>query len=174
MDRRDRDRDRYRDSFRSDRRDSRDRRRDSRERRRDSRERRERDRSPRRSPRREERSWKEERRDRRDDDRDKDREKDRDKDDRDAEKPEEARSAGGGSVAGAKIHEEVIGGRTKYRARLPCGSLVIQGPLRALRETSEQDLVKMEAAWVSDGLQGVQKLQPELFRIREPRVPNRR
>ena len=82
--------------------------------------------------------------------------------------------------------QEVIGGRTKYRARLPCGSLVIQGPLRTLKETSEQDrskriahrdvedLVKMEAAWSSDGLQGVQKLQPELFRIREPRVPNRR
>eukprot|EP00913_Durusdinium_trenchii_P021550 g20252.t1 len=162
MDRRDRDRDRYRDSFRSDRRDSRDRRRDSRERRRDSRERRERDR------RRGDRAVRPE--------------KDRDKDDRDAEKPEEAPRCPGRSVAGAKIHEEVIGGRTKYRARLPCGSLVIQGPLRALRETSEQDagrrsgrdLVKMEAAWVSDGLQGVQKLQPELFRIREPRVPNRR
>eukprot|EP00439_Symbiodinium_sp_Y106_P053065 s235_g7.t1 len=86
-------------------------------------------------------------------------------------------SGGDGAAAGggdARIHEETIGGRTKYRARLPCGSLVIQGPLRNIRDTSEQDLVKMEAAWSSDGLSGVQKLQPELFRIREPRAPNRR
>ncbi|CAL1160408.1 unnamed protein product, partial [Cladocopium goreaui] len=94
-----------------------------------------------------------------------------------------------------EVLEEMIDGRKRRGTQggsPEVGSLVIQGPLRTIRDTSEQDLVKMEAAWMSDGLQGVgvlkkpgprkgpplwvevQKLQPELFRIREPRVPNRR
>lgn len=62
-----------------------------------------------------------------------------------------------------------MGGRTKYRARLPCGTITISGPLRFLLATAEEDLVKMEEALANDGLQAVQKIQPELFRIREPR-----
>jgi len=63
-----------------------------------------------------------------------------------------------------------VGGRTKYRARLPTpGGVLVQGPLRFLRETVEQDLVRMEEALSSEGMKGVQKLQPELFRVREKR-----
>lgn len=78
-----------------------------------------------------------------------------------------------GTVEGSKIIEETVGGRSKYRARLPCGTITISGPLRLYRDTAEQDLAKMEEALTSDGLRAVQKIQPELFRCREKRLPNK-
>jgi len=70
---------------------------------------------------------------------------------------------------GAKIIEETVGNRTKYRARLPCGPITISGPLRWQKVTADEDLTKMETVMLAEGLRGVQKIQPELFRIRDKR-----
>lgn len=71
------------------------------------------------------------------------------------------------ALDGACIVEETVGGRVKYRARLPCGGVVVSGPVRFQRTTAEQDLEKMEAALNDEGMRAVQRIQPELFRIRD-------
>jgi len=48
--------------------------------------------------------------------------------------------------------------------------MIVSGPLRVHRSTAEEDLVKMKERATEEGLLGVQKLQPELFRIREKRA----
>jgi len=63
--------------------------------------------------------------------------------------------------------EETVGNRVKYRARVPCGSVTVSGPLRFQYVTAEQDLAKMEEAVLSDEPRAVQRIQPELFRIRD-------
>jgi len=72
-------------------------------------------------------------------------------------------------IPGSSIIEETVGNRTKYRARLPCGSITISGPLRWGQDMANQDLVKMTEALQTEGLRAVQRIQPELFRIREKR-----
>jgi len=76
-----------------------------------------------------------------------------------------------GKTEGACIVEEQVGSRMKYRARLPTGTVVVSGPVRWQRTTAEQDLDKMEEALTSDGHRAVQRIQPDLFRIRDKRPP---
>lgn len=77
-----------------------------------------------------------------------------------------------GRLEGSTISEETVGGRVKYRAKLPCGSVVVSGPVRFQLVTAEEDLVKMEEALESEGgMRAVQRIQPELFRIRDRPTP---
>lgn len=71
-------------------------------------------------------------------------------------------------MEGSTIVEETVGNRVKYRARLPYGSMTVSGPVRFQYITAQQDLEKMEeAALSSEGMRAVQRIQPELFRIRD-------
>jgi len=70
-------------------------------------------------------------------------------------------------LEGSTIVEENVRNLVKYRARLPVGSVIVSGPIRFQRVTAVQDLAKMEEAVQSEGMRAVQRLQPELFRIRD-------
>jgi len=69
------------------------------------------------------------------------------------------------------IVEETVGNRVKYRARLPCGGVTVSGPVRFQYCTAEEDLAKMEDALQGEGMRAVQRIQPELFRIRDKPTP---
>jgi len=69
----------------------------------------------------------------------------------------------------AKIIEEQVGTTVKCRAVVEYGSLRIQGPSRWHRNTAEADLGKFRAALQRGGTAEAQKVQPELYRVREQR-----
>lgn len=74
-----------------------------------------------------------------------------------------------GEPVSCDILEEQVGSVIKFRAVLQIGSTRCQGPVRWERSLATEDLDKLIAAMSSGGLQAVQEVQPELFRIRERR-----
>lgn len=69
-----------------------------------------------------------------------------------------------------EIFEETLGGKTKMRARITASGFTVSGPLRVQRTTAESDLAKMLEAYNANGVKEAQRIQPELFRVRERRL----
>lgn len=63
--------------------------------------------------------------------------------------------------------EEKVGTKLKYRAVIDVDGTRVQGPVRWDKRIADEDLDKLHSANRNGGIEAVQKLQPELFRIRE-------
>lgn len=72
-----------------------------------------------------------------------------------------------GKLDGSEIVEENVAGKTKFRARMQCGNVTVSAPVRWQRVTAVEDLEKMEGAFAEEGMVAVQRIQPDLFRIRD-------